>query len=102
MDSYLKIVLADENCFTAIAKAVFRKADEDRNKCIDPDEFKKMMLEITEEYNLPTPSDKTIRDTMNKVDLDKNGTIEFDEFKEFLRKIFQDAMIEAQEEKETE
>jgi hypothetical protein len=39
---------------------------------------------------------------MKKVDLDKNGTIEFDEFKEFLRKIFQDAMIEAQEEKETE
>ena len=102
MDSYLKIVLADENCFTAIAKAVFRKADEDKNKCIDPEEFKKMMLQITEEYNLPTPSDKTIRDTMKKVDLDKNGTIEFDEFKEFLRKIFQDAMIEAQEEKETE
>ena len=98
MDTYLKIVLADENCFTAIAKAVFRKADEDRNKCIDPDEFKKMMLEITEEYNLPTPSDKTIRDTMKKVDLDKNGTIEFDEFKEFLRKIFEEVIVEAQQE----
>ncbi len=99
MDTYLKIVLADENCFTAIAKAVFRKADEDKNKCIDPVEFKKMMLEISDEYNLPTPSDKTINDTMKKVDLDKNGTIEFDEFKEFLRKIFNEAIIEAQAEK---
>ena len=99
MDTYLKIVLADENCFTAIARAVFRKADEDKNKCIDPVEFKKMMLEISDEYNLPKPSDKTISETMKKVDLDKNGTIEFDEFKEFLRKIFNEAIIEAQAEK---
>ena len=98
MDSYLKIVLADENCFTAIAKAVFNKADEDKSKFIDPQEFRKLMLGITEEYNLPTPSEKTIKQTMAKVDLDKNGTIEFDEFKEFLRKIFEEVILEAQQE----
>ena len=31
MDSYLKIVLSDENCFTAIAKAIFNRADEDKS-----------------------------------------------------------------------
>ena len=100
MDSYLKIVLADENCFTAIAKAVFNRADEDKSKFIDPDEFRKMMIGITQEYNLPTPTDKTIIETMKKVDLDKNGTVEFDEFKEFLRKIFQQVIIETEEGKE--
>ena len=100
MDSYLKIVLSDENCFTAIAKAIFNRADEDKSNFIDPQEFRKMMLGITEEYNLPTPSDHTIIETMKKVDLDKNGTVEFDEFKEFLRKIFQQVIIETEEGKE--
>jgi Ca2+-binding EF-hand superfamily protein len=100
MDSYLKIVLADENCFTAIAKAIFYRADEDKSNFIDPQEFRKMMLGITEEYNLPTPSDQSIIETMKKVDLDKNGTVEFDEFKEFLRKIFQQVIIETEEGKE--
>jgi Ca2+-binding EF-hand superfamily protein len=100
MDSYLKIVLSDENCFTAIAKAIFNRADEDKSNFIDPQEFRKMMLGITEEYNLPTPSDQTIIETMKKVDLDKNGTVEFDEFKEFLRKIFQQVIIETEEGKE--
>jgi Ca2+-binding EF-hand superfamily protein len=99
MEAYLKIVLKDENCFNAIAKAIFNKADADKSKFIDPQEFRKLMVDITAEYNLPTPNDKTIIETMKKVDLDKNGTIEFDEFKEFLRNIFQKAIIEAEEEK---
>ena len=100
MDSYLKIVLADENCFTAIAKAIFNRADEDKSNFIDPQEFRKMMLGITQEYNLPTPSDQSIIETMKKVDLDKNGTVEFDEFKEFLRKILKQVIIETEEVKE--
>ena len=88
MKAYLKIVLKDENCFNAIAKAIFNRADEDKSNFIDPQEFRKMMLGITEEYNLPTPSDQSIIETMKKVDLDKNGTIEYDEFKEFIRQLF--------------
>ena len=88
MKAYLKIVLADENCFNAIAKAIFNKADADKSKFIDPQEFRKLMVDITAEYNLPTPSDEDIKETMEKVDLDKNGTIEYDEFKEFIRQLF--------------
>ena len=88
MEAYLKIVLKDENCFNAIAKAIFNKADADKSKFIDPQEFRKLMVDITAEYNLPTPTDEEIRTTMEKVDLDKNGTIEYDEFKEFVRALF--------------
>ena len=84
MDAYLKIVLKDENCFNAIAKAIFNKADADKSKFIDPQEFRKLMVDITAEYNLPTPTDEEIRTTMEKVDLDKNGTIEYDEFNELI------------------
>ena len=100
MEAYLKIVLKDENCFNAIAKAIFNKADADKSKFIDPQEFRKLMVDITAEYNLPTPSDEDIKKTKKEVDLDKNGTIEFDEFKEFLRNIFKQAIIEAEEEKQ--
>ena len=58
--------LVDENYFTAIAKAVFNRAEEDKSKFIESEEFRKMMLKIIEEYNLP--SDNTIKETMKKVD----------------------------------
>ena len=55
---------------------------------IDSEEFRKMMFSLAEEYQLPQPTEKEVKETMIKVDINRDDTIDYDEFKKFVRELF--------------
>ena len=55
---------------------------------IDAEEFRKMMFFLADEYQLPQPTEKDVKETMIKVDINRDGTIYYDKFKKFVRELF--------------
>jgi Ca2+-binding EF-hand superfamily protein len=55
---------------------------------IDSEEFRKMMFSLADEYQLPQPTEKEVKETMIKVDINRDDTIDYDEFKKFVRELF--------------
>ena len=47
-----------------------------------------MMFSLAEEYQLPQPTEKEVKETMIKVDINRDDTIDYDEFKKFVRELF--------------
>ena len=44
-----------------------------------------MMFSLADEYQLPQPTEKEVKETMIKVDINRDDTIDYDEFKKFVR-----------------
>ena len=55
---------------------------------IDSEEFRKMVFSLADEYQLPQPTEKEVKETMIKVDINRDDTIDYDEFKKFVRELF--------------
>ena len=55
---------------------------------IDSEEFRNMMFSLADEYQLPQPTEKEVKETMIKVDINRDDTIDYDEFKKFVRELF--------------
>ena len=52
---------------------------------IDSEEFRKMMFSLADEYQLPQPTEKEVKEMMIKVDINRDDTIDYDECKKFVR-----------------
>ena len=46
------------------------------------------MFSLADEYQLPQPTEKEVKETMIKVDINRDDTIDYDEFKKFVRELF--------------
>jgi len=88
MDKVLEILLQSEPKFDAVVRMLFTRADKDGNMTIDAEEFRRMMFSLADEYQLPQPTEKEVKETMIKVDINRDDTIDYDEFKKFVRELF--------------
>ena len=71
------------------AKAVFDSFDKNGNGSIDYSELKPLLIKISNQLELPIPSDKDIEEGFKQLDDNNNVRLEFNEFIPFYKQIYE-------------
>ena len=85
----IQSVLNDDRQLQEIAKAAFEEIDTDGSGCIDRTELQEMMTTVSEDLNMPPPTELDIIDVLSEIDNSGDGMISLKEFKKLIREVLE-------------
>ena len=83
----IRAQVLDEKVFSKVLDDIFGEIDEDKNGYIDREEMGKLLENLSQALESPTPTEEDITREMKKLDVNKDGKISKEEIRPIVKEI---------------
>ena len=87
MSKYIDFIVNDKELLEKITEIAFNSVDTDKSKCINLQELKKVMAQISCDMGAEPPTEEDVKEVLKQLDINHDGELQVNEFELLIQNI---------------